>query len=115
ASVNVKSGQTLAPNTVAVSLTPSSALQVDLYVSEVDVAKLQVGNTANVTLDAYGSGRSFPATVASIDRSPSENNGSTGYKVVLQFASNDPAIAVGMGANATVTAAQKQNVLIVQK
>lgn len=113
ASVNVKAGQTVAPNTVAVSLTPHSALQVELYVSEVDSAKLAVGDAAHITLDAYGSGRIFDATVASIDRSPAIQNGVTAYKVVLQFASNDPAISIGMGANATIVTAQKQHVLTI--
>ncbi len=115
ASVNVKAGQTVAPNTVAVSLTPQSALQVKLYVSEVDVAKLQTGDSAQVTLDAYGSGKIFPATVASIDRSPTTESGMSGYKVVLQFTNNDESISTGMGANATILAAQKQNVVVIQK
>ena len=114
-SVAVKSGQSVAPGTVAVSLTPESALQVELYVSEVDVAKLKVGDTAQVTLDAYGTGRVFTATVASIDGSPTMQNGTSAYKVVLQFASNDPAIASGMTANATIVAAQKQNVIVIPR
>ena len=114
-SVNVKAGQTVSANTTAISLTPQSALQIELYVSEVDVAKLKVGDTSNVTLDAYGSSRTFAATVASIDRSPSTQPGVSGYKVVLQFTSNDSSIATGMTANATILAAQKPSAVVIPK
>ena len=112
-SVAVKSGQVVAPNTTAVSLTPHSALQVEVYVSEVDAAVLKSGQAAEVTLDAYGTGRLFPATVVSVDRSPSGSGNTVGYKVTLQFAENDSAIALGMGANVSIVAAQKNNVVIV--
>ncbi len=110
-SVAVKSGQIVGPNTVAVSLTPESTLQVEVYVSEIDMAKLSVGASADVTLDAYGSSRIFPAHIVTIDHSRSTANGTSAYKVTLQFASNDPAIATGMTANASILAASKTGAL----
>jgi HlyD family secretion protein len=112
-SVGVKTGQVISPNTTAVSLTPNSALQVEVYVSEVAAATLSAGQTAEVTLDAYGTGRLFPAIVASVDRSPSTSTNGSGYKVTLQFTQNDPAVDVGMGANVTIVAARKDNVLVI--
>lgn len=114
-SVAVKSGQIVPPNTVAISLAPESALQVVIYLSEVGVAKLAVGNPASVTLDAYGLARTFAAHVVSIDRSPTQQNGTPGYKVTLQFATDDTAISSGMTANVTITAATKQQALIIPK
>ncbi len=108
-SVAVKTGQIVAPNTVGVSLTPESALQVEIFVSEIDVAKLLVGNSASVTLDAYGSARTFAATVVTIDRSPTMQNGIPAYKVTLQFAHNDPAITQGQTANATISITNPTN------
>jgi HlyD family secretion protein len=114
-SVAVKTGQVVSPNTVAVSLTPEGALQVEVYVSEIGEAVLNTGQEAQVTLDAYGTGRIFPANVVSVDRSPSTSaDGSeSGYKATLQFTQNDPAVAVGMGANVTIIAAQKNNVVVI--
>jgi multidrug efflux pump subunit AcrA (membrane-fusion protein) len=105
----------VSPNTVAVSLTPEGALQVEVYVSEIGEAVLNTGQEAQVTLDAYGTGRIFPANVVSVDRSPSTSaDGSeSGYKATLQFTQNDPAVAVGMGANVTIIAAQKNNVVVI--
>jgi RND family efflux transporter MFP subunit len=112
-SVAVKTGQIVTPNTIAVSLTPHSALQVEIYVSGVDAAHLSPGQSAQVTLDAYGTGRLFPATVASVDQSPSTAPNTSGYKVILQFVQNDPAITVGLGASVTIIAGQKSNVVVV--
>ena len=101
-SVQVKTGDIVSPNAAAISLIPKSALQVSAYFSEVDVAAITVGLSADVTLDAYGNGRVFPATVTSVDKSPTLQNGVPAYKVVLQFMQSDPAIAPGMTANATI-------------
>ena len=100
ASVQVKVGDIVAPNTVAVSLNPKSALQVTAYFSEIDITKIKTGAQAQVTLDAYGNSRVFPAQVVSVDASPT---GASGYKVTLQFAQADPAISSGMTANVNIT------------
>lgn len=106
AAVRVKVGDTVAPDTQAVSLIPQSALQVDAYLSEADAPKVMAGESADVTLDAYGSGRIFPATVVSVDRSPTMQDGIPAYKMTLQFLQDDSAISPGMTANVSITSAQ---------
>jgi len=103
AAVRVKVGDTVGPNTPAVSITPQSALQVEAYLSESDAPKVAVGDAANITLDAYGSGRIFAATVVGVDRSPTVQSGVPAYKLTLQFIQNDAAIAPGMTANVSLT------------
>ncbi len=119
ASVAVKPGQTIAAGTTAVSLTPASALQMTLYLSEIDAARVHTGDPAAVTLDALGNSRVFPATVVSVDQSPSSDPAHTAtgpaYKATLQFTTADPAIALGQTANATITTAQKTGALIIPK
>ena len=103
ASVHVKLGTIVPPNTVAISLNPSSALQITVYVSETDVSSITNGQVADVTLDAYGSNRHFSATVATIDHAPTMQNNVPAYKVTMQFNQNDLAISSGMTANITFT------------
>jgi HlyD family secretion protein len=106
ASVQVKVGDSVAPDTVAVSLNPKSALQIVAYFSEIDIAKIKAGAPAEITLDAYGSGQVFPAEVVSVDSAPSPTSNAqgapTGYKATLQFLHTDPAISSGMSANITI-------------
>jgi len=101
ASVHAKIGDIIVPNTPVISLDPSSAQQITAYVSESDAGKILAGESADVTLDAYGSDRHFAATVVTIDNAPTMQSNVPAYKVVLQFTQNDPAIASGMSANIT--------------
>ncbi|HEY6021475.1 MAG TPA: HlyD family efflux transporter periplasmic adaptor subunit, partial [Candidatus Paceibacterota bacterium] len=101
-SVQVKVGDQVTPGTVAVALNPKSNLEVRTYVSESDAGRLKAGMAADVTLDAYGSSRHFPATITAVDNSPTNQNGVPAYQVTLQFNQNDSAISSGMTANITI-------------
>jgi HlyD family secretion protein len=114
-SVRIKAGDIAAADTPAISLNPEGALQVTVYLSEVDAAKIAVGNKATVTLDAYGSSEPFAATVVTVDRSPTMQGGVPAYKATLQFGNPDPRITAGATANVTIITAQKDNVLVIPK
>jgi multidrug resistance efflux pump len=101
-SVSVKAGELAAMNTPAITLVPDSGLEVVVYVSEIDAARLKTGDAASVTLDAFGSGRVFPAHVVAVDTAPSQENGVSAYKVKLAFDSAQPDAKTGMTANATI-------------
>lgn len=117
ASVAVKAGDIANANSVAITLIPNGAFQVPVYVTELDVATLKLGDHADVTLDAYGAERTFNATVATIDGAPTTpaTGGAPAFKVVLAFEGNDPAVVNGMHANATVHAGSKENALLVPR
>jgi HlyD family secretion protein len=100
--IRVKVGDTASPNEPAVSLSPDSALQVDTYLSELAVARIAVGDPVDITLDAYGDGRVYAASVVSIDRSPTTKDGAPAYKTTIQFATSTPEITAGMTANVTI-------------
>ena len=102
-SVSIKAGQLATSNTPAVTLLPDSPLQAVVYVTEVDVGRVAVGNAASVTVDAYGAGRVFPAHVAEVDAAPSQAGSVSAYKVKLSFDQPDPSIKSGMTANVTIT------------
>ncbi len=102
ASVQVKVGDIISPNTIGVSLNSESALQVSVYFSEIDITKIHVGQKAMVTLDAYGSDTVFDAHVVSVDAAPTMTKGVKSYKTTLQFAKSDSKIVSGMTANITI-------------
>lgn len=117
ASVSVKPGDVLAPNSAAVTLLPNGTSSVDIYLTEIEIAHLAVGDAADVTLDAYGADRIFKATVGTVEHAPSTPEGATvaGYKVTVVFSEDDPAVAVGMHANVTIHGASVDNVLRVPR
>jgi len=102
-SVHVKVGDTVTSGAPIISLNPEGALEIDVLLTEIDIGKIAVGDKADVTLDAYGTGSHFEASVVSIDRSPTTENGTAGYKTVLQFAKEDPSISPGMTANIIIS------------
>lgn len=111
--VAVKPGDVVMPNTVGVSLIPSGSYQVEAQLSEIEVAKVAVGDAVDVTLDAYGASRPFTGTVASIATAPVAVNGIPSYKVVVVLDTKDPAVTVGMHANLTIHAGSKTNALVI--
>lgn len=90
----------------AISLSPDTTLQIKAYFSERDVASIKAGEHSDITLDAYGSDRVFSASVVSVDRSPTMQNGVPAYGVTLQFDANDQAISAGMTANISLPLSQ---------
>ncbi|WP_413868336.1 efflux RND transporter periplasmic adaptor subunit [Albidovulum sp.] len=78
-------------------------LRVD--VDEADIGKVQVGNAARFTVDAYP-GRSFAATITEVRFAPETTEGVVTYKAVLAVDNTDLALRPGMTATATITVAE---------
>ncbi|MBI3573792.1 HlyD family efflux transporter periplasmic adaptor subunit [Candidatus Kaiserbacteria bacterium] len=102
-SVSTKAGELATPNVPAITVVPDSALEVVVYVTELDVTRIKKGDVASVTLDAYGSDPVFPAHISEVDAAPSSVNGVAAYKVTLVFDTPDAAVKTGMTANTTIT------------
>jgi HlyD family secretion protein len=110
--VNVTLGELSSVSQPAVVLISDSAFQIKAKIAEVDIAKLSVGNTATVTLDAYGD-VPFAATVTRIDPAATTDGGVPRYGIVLTFVGKDNRIKSGMTANAKIVTETKQNAITV--
>ncbi len=100
---NVHIGETAAVGVPVVSMISDSKFQMDVYVSDADVAKVKAGDAASVILDAYQSAASFPAHVITVDPAATMTGGISSYKVTIQFDNNDPRIKAGMTGSANIT------------
>ncbi|HVY68102.1 MAG TPA: efflux RND transporter periplasmic adaptor subunit [Patescibacteria group bacterium] len=118
-SVDVKIGETTQTGTVApvevLKMISNDKFEVEAYVSEADIGKVKVGDSAQVTLDAYGPGQPFAAAVINVDPAATVQNGVSTYKVTLQFAQLDDRIKAGMNANAIITDQTHTGSLIIPK
>ena len=106
-------GQVVSPGVQMLSLVNNGGLKIETYVSETDVTKINIGNTVNVTLDAFGTGTTFPATVTTIDSAETQVNGTPSYLVTLHFTNSEPQIKDGMTGNVRIVLAEKDNVIVV--
>jgi HlyD family secretion protein len=117
-SVDTKVGQTvagssLAPGPDVIKMISAAKFQIIAYLSEADIGKIKIGDTASTTLDAYGSGANFDTTVINIDPSATMTNGISTYKTTLEFNSDDSRIKEGMNANAIIQDETHTNALVI--
>lgn len=108
---NMEPGQVAGAGVTQISMISDSAFQFDTYVSEADLAQLQVGETAQVELDAYQNQPPLSAHVIEIDPAATIQNGVASYEVKLQFDENDPRISSGETGSAKIITQSLQNVM----
>ena len=77
------------------------------------LAKIKSGDTARITLDAYGDEEEFNASVISIEPAETLVEGIPTYKVKLQFDAQDERIKSGMTANIDILTAKKEDVVTI--
>ncbi|MDO8575133.1 MAG: efflux RND transporter periplasmic adaptor subunit [bacterium] len=110
--VNPKVGEVYISGKNAVSLMTDTSFKVEVQIPEVDIAKVAMDNTANITLDAYGKNEIFTGKVISIDPAETIFEGVPSYKVTLRFDNSDNRIRSGMTANVSIITNDK-NVLAI--
>ena len=111
AQVNFAVGDT-AGTGAAVVIADLSKLQVGVTISEVDIAKIKVGQAAQLTLDALP-GQTYDGKVISIGPVGTVTQGVVNYPVIISVSNPDASIMPGMTANLAITVDQRQNVLLV--
>jgi RND family efflux transporter MFP subunit len=111
---NVVVGSIASPNIPVITISNNN-LEIDTGIPEIDVANVKVGSNADITLDAFGSGVIFPATVITIDSTTSIVNGIPVYGAELKFNNSDTRIKPGMTANINIVSDTHSNVILVPK
>ena len=109
--LNAQVGQVVSPGAPLMTLVNQSGLKIETYVSQTDVAKIAVGDKADVTLDAYGAGTVFPAMVTAVDPGETQVNGTAAYLVTLHFTGADARVKDGMTGNVRIIVAAHDNVV----
>ena len=106
-----KVGEIISANEVIVSIISESEFEIESNVPEADIAKIQNGDKALVTLDAYGSNVIFEAVVVAIDPAETIIEGVATYKITLQFIKKDKRVRPGMTANIDIKTDERTNVV----
>ncbi|MBI3638621.1 efflux RND transporter periplasmic adaptor subunit, partial [Candidatus Wolfebacteria bacterium] len=74
-------------------------------------AKIKIGDTSEITLDAYGPDTLFKAKVVQVDLQATVVEGVATYKTTIQFLNEDKRILAGLTANVNILSDKKKNVL----
>lgn len=111
---NVDVGQTVAASlqaptlfTIAKDLTQ---MQVNTNVSEADIGRIEVGQEATFTVDAYPE-RTFHGKVQEIRNAPQTIQNVVTYDVIIQVDNKDLKLKPGMTANVSIQIEHRENVL----
>lgn len=113
--MELKTGAIASSGSAQVSMIGAGTFQIESFIPEVNIALIKVGDSATVTLDAYGEDVLFAAKVVSIDPADTIKDGVPTYRAVLQFSKADTKIKSGMTANLVITTETKENVITVPK
>ena len=87
-------------------------LRLWVYVDEADVGAVKVGQAATFTVSAYPS-RPFPARITRVGFGSTITDNVVTYLTYLDVDNTDLSLRPGMTATATITATERQNVLLV--
>ncbi|MEK7452972.1 MAG: efflux RND transporter periplasmic adaptor subunit, partial [Patescibacteria group bacterium] len=105
-----KIGEVVALNKIVVSIISESAFEIKVNIPEADIAKVKIGNSARVTLDAYGDDLLFKGKVIAIDPAETVIEGVSTYKTTLIFEDGNSKIKSGMTANVIILTGEKKGV-----
>lgn len=113
--MDAKVGAIVSANTPEISMISNGTFQVEVYIPEINVVDVKVGDEAVVMLDAYGPSVPFGATVISIDPAETVRDGVSTYKTKLQFNAADQRIRSGMTADTLITTAKVPDTIAIPK
>jgi HlyD family secretion protein len=110
ASTSIAPGSVMSTGTKAVSLVDTSALYVDVSLSETDVARVKPGQSVSITFDALPD-LTLKGTVESVVPTGSSDQGVVTYPVRVKFDPGQAQVKVAMSASVSVEVERHTNVL----
>jgi HlyD family secretion protein len=111
-SVEAKPGDQVNPGTMAFGLADLSRLLVDVEISEIDINRVQIGQTVTLNFDAVLN-RAYQGEVVEIGITGMVVQGVVNFKVTVELTDPDEAIKPGMTAAVNIVVSQIENVLLV--
>lgn len=109
--VAVKPGE-FTPTGAAITMLGISPFRVEMFVSEIDIPKVQVTQTGSIELDAF-KGTNFTLHVSDIDPAATDRDGVPKYRIRLDFAYPHDELKIGMTGDAAITTGTVKDVVTV--
>lgn len=110
--IDKRAGEQVSASEGIVSLIPKDPFQIELDISESDIGRIEVGDPAKITLDAFPE-EEFSGKVIEIEPAETMISGVVYYETKVSLETEDTKIKPGMTAEVVITADFKENVLII--
>lgn len=109
--VNNKIGEQNSLTQPVIKMIGDSRLEIEADIPESDVAKIKIGQTAQITLDSFGEDTVFAGTVTFVNPAEKLIQDVVYYEVKVQLNDNLEGVKPGMTANLTIETNHIDNVL----
>lgn len=110
--LDLQVGQMVGPSAPVGVLAGAAGLEIVADMSEIDVARLSVGQEATITLDALPD-RPLKGHVATVAPAGVSVQGIVNFPVTIRFDEEEPVLKPGMTASVTIVTGRRENVLLV--
>ncbi len=116
--INYEVGEQISGAVPVISLLTENSFEIEVFISESNISKLKVGNTAQITFDAFGDDYKVNGQVYFIEPAATSISNVIYYKIKISFTEdelekNGFIIKSGMTSNVDIIASSKENVLVV--
>lgn len=108
-----KVGQSVGPGQAGGTIVTAGDYELRMSVPEIDVAKVTVGDTAEIILDAYGTEVIWSGVLSEIESIETKVDGVPSYSSIVTITNPDKRIKIGMNARAKIVITKKDDVVAV--
>lgn len=108
-------GTVVSSGKMVLSMISKKPLEIESFIPEVNIAGIDVGDPAQISLDAFGDDIKFDAIVAQIDPRETVKDGVTTYRIILQFTEFNPEILSGMSASIAIEKDRITNQIVIPR
>ena len=109
----IEIGEIAAPNTTIITIIGNTPYQIEVFIPEIDIVKLELGDASEITLDAYGDDLKLIAKIIMIEPAETLIEGVATYKIKLAFENSDERVKPGMTANIEIVTDKRENVIAI--
>jgi len=106
-------GEQIAQTTIAIRMIGTETYTIEAQVPEADISRIAVGQTAVITLDAYGDDVKLSGTVTAKHPAETRVQDAIYYKINVEIKPAGRDVKPGMTANVTIKTGERLNVLVI--
>ncbi|MDQ7814840.1 MAG: HlyD family efflux transporter periplasmic adaptor subunit [Patescibacteria group bacterium] len=106
-------GEQITMNVAAIKMIGTESYDIEAKVPETDIPKIEVGQSATITLDAFGDEVKFKGTVTAKDPAETKVQDAVYYKIRVQIEPNGHEVKPSMTANVTILTGEVKDALVI--
>jgi len=109
--VSAEVGESVSPGQTAILLNAKGNLEVMANISEIDIARVAIGDSVDITLDAFTEADSWTGTVVAIQPAETVVDSVIFYETTIRFDEEDERLRSGMTANLDIETDRRESSL----